>query len=350
MEKRDVIWFSWDWHRRTVELSQSIGVPLRVIRCRRFGWPHPWWPLAKWWALAKTFWHLWFHNYRIVLVQNPSLLLTTAACLLKPLKGYAVVQDLHSYFAWRFDRPRGLRGVLYKKLTLSCIRHANLTIVTNGALKKMIDALGGRGFVLQDRIPQPSTGCTVLRGPLNIVFVCTYSADEPVTEVLEAARLVAPDVTIYVTGKRRKKSPGCVPDNVVLTDYLAEEDYWSLLNSCDAVMVLTTREHTLLCGAYEAITLLKPLILSDTKALRAYFSKGVVYTQNNRHGLAEAIRQASRERENLAKDIAKLRQELEAAWSRRLADLTEILDKLYYPDEPVSLWRGFWRCRKAGVK
>jgi len=27
MEKKDVIWLSWDRHRRTVELSQSIGVP-----------------------------------------------------------------------------------------------------------------------------------------------------------------------------------------------------------------------------------------------------------------------------------------------------------------------------------
>jgi len=228
---------------------------------------------------------------------------------------------------------------MYKILTLFCLRHANLTIVTNEALKNMIDGLGGRGFVLQDSIPQPLAGRTVLRGPLNIVFVCTYSADEPVTEVLEAARLVGRDATVYVTGKRRKKSPARVPYNVVLTDYLAEQDYWSLLNSCDAVMVLTTREHTLLCGAYEAIALSKPLILSDTKALRAYFSKGVVYTDNNRHGLVEAIRRAGRERENLAKDIAELSQELETAWAGRRAELKEILHKFTNSDEPVSAWR-----------
>ena len=349
MEKKDVIWLAWDRHPRTVELSQSIGVPLRVIRCSRSGPLHWSWPLAKWWCLAQTFWHLWFHNYQIVLVQNPSLLLTTAACLLKRLKGYTVVQDLHSYFAWHFDRPRGLREVMYKILTVFCLRHANLTIVTNEALKNMVHGLGGRGFVLQDRIPQPSTGRTVLRGLFNMVFVCTYSADEPVTEVLEAARLVGTDVTVYVTGKRRKKSPARVPYNVVLTDYLAEEDYWSLLNSCDAVMVLTTREHTLLCGAYEAIALSKPLILSDTKALRAYFLKGVVYTENNRRDLAEAIRRAGRERDNLAREIAQLRQELEKAWSNRRAELMEILHEFSNPDAPVfALWS--LRRREGRVK
>ena len=39
MEKKDVIWLSWDRHRRTVELSQSIGAPLRVIRCSPLGGP-----------------------------------------------------------------------------------------------------------------------------------------------------------------------------------------------------------------------------------------------------------------------------------------------------------------------
>jgi glycosyltransferase involved in cell wall biosynthesis len=79
-----------------------------------------------------------------------------------------------------------------------------------------------------------------------------------------------------VTGNYRKA--GIVPPtdapNVTFTGFLADPDYVALLGRADVVIVLTSDDDLLNCGAYEALALDKPLILSDTKAIREYSGWG----------------------------------------------------------------------------
>ena len=55
-------------------------------------------------------------------------------------------------------------------------------------------------------------------GPLQVVFVCSYAPDEPYLELIEAARLLGPAVTIYITDDHRRLPATLrVPPNVRLT-------------------------------------------------------------------------------------------------------------------------------------
>jgi glycosyltransferase involved in cell wall biosynthesis len=172
--------------------------------------------------------------------------------------------------------------------------------------------------VLADRIPklEPERR-TPLRGSHNLVLICTYEKDEPFAAVVEAARRLDPSICFYITGRVSKAPPELVaraPDNVVFTDFLDEVDYVSLLGSCDVVMDLTLMEDCLVCGAYEALSLGKPMILSNTAALRDYFSQGVIYTANDPEALVRAVREALERREQLARDAQALRQRLQSSW------------------------------------
>ena len=111
--------------------------------------------------------------------------------------------------------------------------------------------------------------------------MCTFGPDEPYLAVLEAARLIDPEIGIYVTGDPRGKAdPEAWPDHVVFCGRVTWERYDQLLCSVNGVIDLSTRERCLLCGAYEAVAAGKPMILSRTQTLMGYFARGAVFTDH----------------------------------------------------------------------
>jgi glycosyltransferase involved in cell wall biosynthesis len=84
-------------------------------------------------------------------------------------------------------------------------------------------------------------------------------------------------------------------------------------------------EDCLVCGAYEAVALGKPLVTSDTAALRNYFRKGTVYTRHDPRSLAAAITYALAHRERLAAEMETLRRELAGDWKQRRDTLRHAL-------------------------
>ena len=318
-------WLSWDFHRRSSELARALDIPFEVMARR------PWPGGNALWPLLKTAARLVRARERVIIVQNPSLLLTTLACLLRPWRRWRLVQDLHSYFSLHVPQARGFRGRVYRRLSLFCLRRADVTIVTNEPLKRVVEEAGGRGFVLQDRLPDwPAPAARAKNGSAAAVFICTYSEDEPVHEVIEAAERLGPETRVFITGRVKngfaENGAGShLPSNVTLTGFLPEDRYRDLLSSADAVLALTTRDHTLLCGAYEAIALGRPLVMSDTDALRSYFRRGPVLVKNEPDALADGVRAAVNEGPRREAEIQALARDLRSDWNARFARFRAIL-------------------------
>ena len=308
------IWISWERHRRSRELARALSVPLYEIVSRRGG------GLRSIDCSLRTTALLLRLRPSLVFVQNPSVVLAALASFLKPVVGYTLVVDRHS----NFDFSNTRHG-LFNFLSNYGIRRADLTIVTNDAIQRLVEEKGGRALVLQDLLPHLAARNEAPRGgPHRVVYVCSFSPDEPVEEVLEAARLLDENVHVYVTGR----VPGTfqtlarrAPATITFTGFLPEDDYVDLLGSSDIVVALTKREHTLLCGAYEGVSLRKPLVLSNQEALRSYFRKGVVLTENTPEAIATAIRAAVEERARLSAELDDLVPELQADWSSRFHQL-----------------------------
>jgi glycosyltransferase involved in cell wall biosynthesis len=267
----------------------------------------------------------------LVIVQNPSLVLTFFMVTLGKLLTNAVIVDAHNIGLKPFSTNYNWLLPLYRTIQ----RRSDLTIVTNQRLAQEVTKNGGRSFVLEDRIPkfENLTG-EKLRGNYNITSICTYDIDEPYHLVIDTAKLLDSSICIYMTGRYEKiptKIRRKAPSNIIFTGYLSDRDYKNLLFSSDAIMDLTLLNDCLVCGAYEALAVQKPMILSDTTTLREYFSKGVVYTENRPEAIASAIESALENRDELRKQVIDLKLTLGKEWLHKLQRLIDILEDLSVP-------------------
>ena len=309
MEKR--VWISWERHRRNQTTSSAVGAELFVVdhghKARSV--------LRYLLATISTLRILIKERPKLVFVQNPSMVLTLLALQYGRLFRTPVIVDAHNAGVRPFDG----RSRWANKLAGYAMRTADLTIVTNRALAEHVDRHGGRSAILPD--PLPDISCTQrtapLQGKVNVLFICTWASDEPYIEVIRAAGFLDSSICIYITGnsKGRENAFGePLPGNIVLTGYVSDEDYVRLMCSVDIIVDLTTRDDCLVCGAYEAISIEKPLILSDTVAIREYFSEGVLYTDNTAEDIARQIRACIERQAVFEGEVKKFKKDLALRW------------------------------------
>lgn len=311
------IWISWSYHRRSAELARSFHA--RYVhfgdtadgRIRRYIHCGP-----------RTASLLFRERPKLLFVQNPSLMLTLMAVLLRPLIGYTLINDLHTPYI----RLAGFRRRLFWRLQEFCARRADFTIVTNEGVGKLLPM--GTIVILPDRIPSiPPAGERRSDGSTRVLFVCSFAEDEPYDEVKRAALLIDRSIELSVTGNYRSIgwSQDKMPPNIHLTGFLPVDAYEDLLRSTDIVMTLTSQPNCLVCGAYEGIGTGKPLILSNQQALRDYFSAGAVYVDHTPESIAEGIQRAAEETGRLRTEIAELRKRLDRDWQERFGEINELI-------------------------
>ncbi len=304
------IWVTWESQRRNRELAAALGIELYEwadidaigSRAKKYSV-----------GLLRTCRLLLRKRPRLVVCMNPSLVLAFFLVLVKRIGRFRVFVDAHNAGL----QPLEGKSTLLNRLSGFILRHADLTIVSNDNLRAEVEARRGRGFTLPDRIPDlPTNLGRDLPGKSNLLFICSYAADEPYANVFEAARGLDRDITVYVTGDYGKLQsvPPDLPENVTLTGFLPEEEFVALLNSADAIIDLTTRENCLVCGAYEATALGKPMVLSDTAALRQYFDAGAVYTRHTAAALRQSFLTVIENRDELARQAVELKARREAEW------------------------------------
>lgn len=270
-------------------------------------------------SIIRTIMLLLNQRPKILFVQNPSAFLTLLAIFLKPFFRYKLVVDAHNAGVY----PSEPTYEKYRSFFTFMHRHADLTIVTNNILAVTIEKNGGVAAILPD--PLPDLNCSRKRDHKKdkkdnfiVTLVCSYASDEPYLEVFKAAAQFSDNIRIYVTGDDRKLTQGerelARSNRVTLTGFLSEDDYIAQLCRSDSIMVLTKRNDCMVCGAYEAVSLEKPLILSDSNILQMYFNKGCVFTSNETLKIYDAVLKMQRKLGNKQKDIKDLKKNLIAGW------------------------------------
>ncbi len=212
-------------------------------------------------------------------------------------------------------------------VTRRVFQQADAVVVTGPHLAETVRSWGATPVIIGDvpvtfgpgRAPEP------IDRP-RVVVVNTFSVDEPVDELLKAAALLD-DMSLYVTGDTRHARQAWLqqrPSNVTFTGFVSEEEYAGLLRAADAIVVLTTHDHTMQRGGYEAMALWKPLVTSDWGLLRETFSRGTIHVRNDAHAIADGIRRAVREAPVLGREMTDLARERRALFATRLAELVRL--------------------------
>ncbi len=313
-ELSGAVWLTWSPpHRRTRELAGALGLPLyeyfrRGASVVRYGEA----ALRSWWLVLRI-------RPRVVFVQVPSIVLAAFMIVASRLLRFRVICDQHNETVEPFIHTWDW----YRRLCAWVIRGAAFNIVTNDALARVVESLGGRAAVLPDRIPS-LPGCSS-RAPGRdcVVFICSFAADEPYQEVIEAARSLEGRADILITGNRGTREFPNLPRNVHFTGYLPDAEYVALLCSANVIVDLTLMENCLVCGAYEAIALHRPLVTSSTAALREYFGDAAVYCAPDREAIARAMVQALDRQGELEQTALHREQVLRAQWNGQLRTVVD---------------------------
>jgi glycosyltransferase involved in cell wall biosynthesis len=321
------VWITWERQRRSIVLAEHFRARLFIyekeFRSRLLRY------LA---ASLHTIRWLAGHRPDTVFAQNPSLILALLLCFIRPLFGFRLIIDRHSNFMLGVEG--GVTKKLFAMISNLTLRLADLTIVTNHHLKELVESNGGKGIVLQDKLPAFSCrNRTGLKGGFNVVFTTSFSGDEPIAEVISAYAGIGHGITLYITGNYRKypdyvKYVGPAYENIVFTGFLPEGEYQELLFSADAVLCLTRNDHTLTCGAYEGLALGKPMILSNTGAIREYFRKGAVYADASQESIKSATLACLATYDRLATEAVLLRSQVEEDWNGRCSLVMDEIEAL----------------------
>ncbi len=259
----------------------------------------------------------------VVIAMNPPIVLPIIVWLYAVLSRAKFVIDSHTgAFAGPWSRFIGLHKFLS--------RRALATVVTNRALAGQVESWGARAVVLEDRLPDlPIRPAPAAAGRPGVCVINSFSDDEPLAEILAAAREL-PAVDLFVTGKVPKGARWAFldarPANVILTGFLPKTDYEELLNRVDLAMVLVKVDLTLLCGAYEAVQLGKPLITSNWPVLRDYFSRGCLYVDNSPAEIVRAVRDGLTHKTALAAEMKELKGALTERWTQHFNVLVDLID------------------------
>lgn len=220
-----------------------------------------------------------------VFVMSPSPIAVLAVYLYCAVTRTPFVIDAHS---------GAFRNPMWKRLQpmqFWLCRRSSATIVTNEHLADLVHRQGGRTVVVPDvPVRFSSAPAAAPTSDFQVACVTSFGFDEPIEAILDAARQL-PDVIFRMTGDPKSAPERLVdkPANVLLTGFLSVADYGVLLQSADVVLALTTLEHTMLRGAYEAIYQGTPVIVSDSEVLRGAFDQGALHVNNTASAIAAAI-------------------------------------------------------------
>lgn len=305
--------------QRSESLSKELGAKLYLIhykfRQKIFA------PFRYLLLSVRTFLVLLKERPNVIFAQDPPVFCPLVCLVFAKFFGKRLIIDAHT----------GVWRGYWKKLWILdewIMKNAFITVVTNKYLKDRLSSHNIESFVLEDKLPEfPSGKKPKLRTGFNVAVINTFSEDEPIEEILKAARRL-PTTNFYITGSLSYADSKFIrnkPKNVLYTNFLPQEEYVGLLRASDCIMVLTTRDHTMLSGAYEAVSVRKPLITSNWPVLRNYFSKGAVYVNNTPAGIMEAVKYAMENWKRMEKDIKELERDIKEEWGKKFGKLVEKL-------------------------
>lgn len=249
-------------------------------------------PLRYLISAARTLAYLVRSRPRAVIMQAPPVPAAVLAWVYAKLARVPVVIDSHPV-SFGFGGTAVDRAM--KPLLAWLAPRSNGCIVTTNELGAEVEDWGGHPLVVHEPPPPWEDDVASSEPPRQgvVLFVCTFAADEPLDEVLDAARLL-PEVRFRVTGDLRRlpaRARASAPPNVEWLGYLRGGDYPRALAEADVVLTLTDRSESVPRSAYEAVYARRPLVITGWPHLAALFPSAVT-VEHSCGSIAAGVRSA----------------------------------------------------------
>jgi len=317
----DLVVLGWvHFHTRNEGLADELGGVTRYIQWGPRG--NPFVAVLRYLVqFAMTMVVLVRDRPRRVVCMVPPFPALMACLLYGGLARAAVVGDVHTYplvgSTWRPFLP----------FTAWLLRRSRGAVVTNEANAAILRRRDVHTLVLDDT-PALRDGRDSQdpAGGRQIVVPASFDSDEPILEIIGAARL-HPDMHVVITGR---DTAGVLvdvdmPPNVEVTGFVPRSSYEELLAGADVVCALTTLDNCMQQAGYEAMAWGRPLVTSNTYELRSYFGEAARYASPRAASIGAAWADALAARDDLHAKMVALGRSKAAARPGEIAALRELL-------------------------
>ncbi len=278
--------------------------------------------------VIKTFSLLRKKRPSVIWVQLPQVPLLTAALWYRRLvdSEVRIIADCHNRILnapW--SKWPGLVGQL---------NACDVVLVHNQRVMPKVEAMGVRTDKLRILEDPPAQIRESQLQPAGfpqpwVLFLASFSPDEPISELITAARL-APDINFVLAGDanraRGRHDLSDCPKNVILPGYLSGDALDSAIGTTSAVLALTKLDDAQLSSAAEAIGAGRPMVLSDTPVTRELYYKGGVFVDtDDPAAILRGCRIAFSDEARLSEEALALRNERHASWRRQADSIVRML-------------------------
>ncbi|MBL1431942.1 MAG: hypothetical protein COC09_04180 [Gammaproteobacteria bacterium] len=298
-------WFSYGWEKKNL-LTKLIAYVLKSVETALY--------------CVKN-------KPRRIFVQLPPVPLLYVVNLYRWWSGCQVVYDCHnSLFCSHWIRWPLVRSLLHVS-NVKALTH-------NEDIAEIAVSYNVESLVLIDPLPdyiRPNGEIKLPNGliPNNYIIVpFSFSDDEPVNELFEAARNL-PEIIFVITWFKERaqaKVNDVIPENIIFTGYLDLDIYKSVFANSMCALALTTREGTQPSVATEAIGFGVPLLVSDIKTTRKLYDEWPIYVENSAESIVDGIKVLVGCRELMLPRMQRLYSHIDDMHKRQFSALLKILD------------------------
>lgn len=322
--ENNLLFVSWAPHcSRSDSIAKRLGGRSIMVYSPFWGSNYVTAPIKYLVQTLRTFWILVSNRPKVVFVMAPPVIVCIPVWIYCRLFQAQFVIDAHT---GAFLHPRWEKLIFIQKFFS---RRAKTNIVTNRHLKGLVESWNAHTTIITD-VPVDFVEPRNMKLPAgrNMTMIASFCPDEPIEAFLDAATR-SPDVTFHVTGNYNKCDADLLqqkPANVHFLGFLSDQEYVGQLLASDAVIALTTRDHTMQRGAYEAIYLGKPVITSNFEVLRDSFPKGTVHVQPIADSISSGIHSMIEHLPHNEREAHSLRDDKIQNWNERAKAICEMLN------------------------
>lgn len=323
-EKFRNVFMSWHKSQRSRNLAEKLSLNLLAIQPEGLAL-YRFVKCAIW-----TIFHLLAKRPKIIVIQYSFLLLAILSIYkVINIGPIILICDCHTKALKR--SVSGRFGNIFHKIKKWSFTKSTLCIIHNPDQSLDVLNFSKSYTVLRDPIPIFSRNFTSddTRKVLveeSIVFVCSYDKDEPIAEMVSAAKSLSRICKIYMTGNVPKKYRWILDSNEInFTGYLDESRYQSLLSDATLIISLTTEDSCVQSAGFEAMAAGSAYLTSKKKSLVDMLGAAAAYTENNAPDIIAAAEIAMKNRIMLVAEMEKLKIFLNEEFEKNLQGIKKII-------------------------
>lgn len=309
------IWLTWHYAARSRNMSKVLDIPiLEYFNNKNALVRHSFSTIWTIYTLLKE-------RPKVVFIQLSFMLLNIVALYKICTFGQTVIiADCHTKALRR--KAKGPLSYIFWTIKKATFRLVDVSIVSNVGMEKDIKELHDNYFMIPDKIPEIKLEKNT-NNEKYFVYISSFAIDELFDEIFEVAKQLPNDIKLYWTGKipQNISIPKDKPSNLIFTDYISFDEYYKLIANASSILALTTEEDCLQSGAYEALAVETPMVITDSIALKAYFQNSAIYTGHTPEEIKEKLLSVLDSYDELLKNSKLLK-------NKRNKEYSDIIEKL----------------------